>query len=79
MEMVTWNQLNIHKMPIVVVNVDGYWDALFAWVRRSIEEGFVSPGNADILVEVQNPSDAVEALKNYKVASARFNLDWSKK
>lgn len=78
MEMVTWNQLGIHKMPIVVVNVDGYWDGLLDWVRRSISEGFVGAGNANILVEVKHPSEVVEALQNYKVAEGRFNLDWTK-
>jgi len=78
MEMVTWNQLGIHKMPIIVVNVDGYWDGLLQWVRRSISEGFVAPGNADILVEVKDPSQVLAALQDYKVAQGRFNLDWTK-
>lgn len=78
MEMVTWNQLGIHKMPIVVVNVDGIWDGLLDWVRRSIREGFVGEGNANIIVEVNDPSQVVDALRNYKVAEGRFNLDWTR-
>lgn len=78
MEMVTWNQLGIHKMPIIVVNIDGIWDGLLDWVRRSIREGFVGSGNANILVEVKDPSQVVDALKNYKVAEGRFKLDWSR-
>jgi len=78
MEMVTWNQLGIHKMPIVVVNVDGIWDGLLDWVRRSIREGFVGEGNANIIVEVKDPRDVVDALRNYKVAEGRFNLDWTR-
>lgn len=78
MEMVTWNQLGIHKMPIVVVNVDGLWDGLLTWVRRSVSEGFVGAANADILVEVKDPADVVDALKNYKVAEGRFKLDWTR-
>lgn len=78
MEMVTWNQLGIHKMPIVVVNVDGYWDGLLTWVRRSLAEGFVGQGNKDILVEVKRVEDVVGALRNYKVAEGRFQLDWSR-
>lgn len=79
MEMVTWNQLGIHQLPIVVVNIDGYWDGLLQWVRRSIDEGFVGKGNANILVEVKDPKDVVDALKNYKVAEGRFKLDWEVK
>jgi uncharacterized protein (TIGR00730 family) len=77
MEMVTWNQLGIHTIPIVLVNIDGYWDGLLDWVRNSIREGFVSEGAANILVEVQNTDEVVDALQNYQVAPGRFKLDWS--
>jgi uncharacterized protein (TIGR00730 family) len=78
MEMVTWNQLGIHQLPIVLVNIDGYWDGLLAWVRNSIREGFVGESNADILVEVKGTDEVVEALQGYKVAEGRFKLDWTK-
>lgn len=76
-EMVTWNQLGIHKMPIVVVNVDGIWDGVLDWVRRSVREGFIGEGNANIIMEVKDPKDVVDALRDYKVAEGRFNMDWT--
>lgn len=79
MEMVTWNQLGIHQLPVILVNVDGYWDGLLDWVRNSIREGFVGEANADILREVKRAEDVVEALRDYKVAEGRFKLDWSHK
>ena len=78
MEMVTWNQLGIHKVPIVLVNIDVYWDGILDWVKNSIREGFVGTGNANILVEVKDPKDVVDALRSYKVAEGRFRLDWTK-
>ena len=78
MEMVTWNQLGIHKLPIVLVNIDGYWNGLLELVKNSIREGFVGEGNADIIREVKSADEVVEALKDYKVAEGRFKLDWSK-
>jgi len=78
MEMVTWNQLGIHACPIVLVNIDGYWDGLLQWVRNSIKEGFVGQGAANILVEVKDTSEVVDALRQYRVAEGRYNLDWSK-
>ncbi len=77
MEMVTWNQLGIHTIPIVLVNIDGYWNGLLDWVRNSIREGFVSEGAANILVEVKNTDEVVDALRSYQVAPGRFKLDWS--
>lgn len=77
MEMVTWNQLGIHKMPIVLVNIDGYWDGLLEWVRKAVREGYVSEGNAGILMEVKRTEDVVDALQKYKVSPSRYQLDWS--
>jgi uncharacterized protein (TIGR00730 family) len=77
MEMVTWNQLGIHGMPIVLVNINGYWDGLLQWVKNSVKEGFVGEANAGILVEVKDPAEVVDALKQYRVAEGRFKLDWS--
>lgn len=77
MEMVTWNQLGIHHMPIVLVNIDGYWDGLLQWVRKSVEEGYVGTSNAGILVEVKDTGEVLNALKEYTVAEGRFKLDWS--
>ncbi|KIW47327.1 uncharacterized protein PV06_00030 [Exophiala oligosperma] len=77
MEMVTWNQLGIHKIPIVLVNIDGYWNGLLDWVRNSIREGFVSEGAANILVEVKRTDEVVQALRDYQLAPGRYKLDWS--
>jgi uncharacterized protein (TIGR00730 family) len=78
MEMVTWNQLGIHQLPVVLVNIDGYWDGLISLIKHSITEGFVGESNKNIIREVKNADDVVEALKTYKVAEGRFKLDWSK-
>jgi uncharacterized protein (TIGR00730 family) len=77
MEMVTWNQLGIHAVPIVLVNIDGYWDGLLSWVRNAVSEGYVSEGNAGILVEVKGTGEVVEALRGYRVSEERFLLDWT--
>jgi uncharacterized protein (TIGR00730 family) len=77
MEMVTWNQLGIHRMPIVLVNIDGYWDGVLQWVRNSVKEGFVGESNAGILVEVKDTGEVLNALKEYRVAEGRFKLNWS--
>jgi uncharacterized protein (TIGR00730 family) len=41
MEMVTWNQLGIHQVPIILVNINGYWNGLLDWIKTAIREGFV--------------------------------------
>jgi uncharacterized protein (TIGR00730 family) len=77
MEMVTWNQLGIHGLGIVLLNVDGYWNGIVQWVRRSVSSAFVSPGNGGILVEALDSEEAVRCLREYRVSDDRLKLDWN--
>ncbi|GAB1738048.1 hypothetical protein NU219Hw_g2556t1 [Hortaea werneckii] len=79
MEVVTWNQLGIHGMPVVVYNVEGYWDGLMQWVRKAVSAGFVGEGNKGIMVEAREAEEVVAALKSYQNAEGRFKLDWGAK
>jgi uncharacterized protein (TIGR00730 family) len=76
MEMTTWNQLGIHKVGIVMLNINGYWDGLLEWVKTSVKEGFVSEANGKILVSVTDVNDVLPKLKEYKASVDRFQLNW---
>ncbi|HVZ01962.1 MAG TPA: TIGR00730 family Rossman fold protein [Dongiaceae bacterium] len=39
-EIITWRMLSLHAKPIVVINVDGYWDPFQALVDHMIDKGF---------------------------------------
>lgn len=77
MEMVTWNQLGIHRMPIVLVNIDGYWDGLLQWVSNAVKQGYVAESAAGIMVEVKDTGEVLNALKEYRLAQGRYKLNWS--
>jgi uncharacterized protein (TIGR00730 family) len=40
-EMMTWAQLDQHKKPILIANIDGFWDSLIKLFERMTEEGFL--------------------------------------
>ena len=79
MEVITWNQLGIHKRGIVVFNVEGYYDGLLKWLREAVAAGFISEGNSGILVEARDAAGCMRELREYKVAEGRYNLDWESK
>ncbi|TGO36733.1 hypothetical protein BHYA_0116g00220 [Botrytis hyacinthi] len=76
MEVVTWNQLGIHTRGVVVLNVDGYWDGLMAWVKNSVEAGFVGEANKNIVVDCKTAEETIQALRDYKLTEGRFKLEW---
>ena len=76
MEMTTWNQLGIHKVGIVLLNVNGYWDGLLAWVRNAVATGYIGPENGKILVEAKDVKEVWPKLVEYKVSQGRMQLNW---
>ncbi|KAF7544058.1 hypothetical protein G7046_g9868 [Stylonectria norvegica] len=77
-ETTTWNQLGIHKKGIVLLNINGYWDGIVQWQNMAAEEGFIKPGNKDILVTAETAEGAIKALREYKVSEGIFKLVWGK-
>ncbi len=39
-EIITWRMLKLHDKPVVVLNIDGYWDRFQALIDQLIAEGF---------------------------------------
>jgi uncharacterized protein (TIGR00730 family) len=39
-EIITWRMLKLHDKPVVVLNIDGYWDRFQALIDHLIDEGF---------------------------------------
>lgn len=76
MEMTTWNQLGIHQVGVILLNVNGYWDGLLEWVRNAVKEGYISPENGKILVEAKDVKEVWPKLVEYKVSNGRLQLNW---
>lgn len=57
-EQLTWAQLEQHQKPIVLLNVDGFWDPLLVLFQRMREEGFIRRG-LELHLDV---ADKVEAV-----------------
>lgn len=76
MEMTTWNQLGIHHLGIVLLNVHGYWDGLLSWVQSAVKEGYIGADNGKILVEAKDPREVLPKLLEYRVSNGRMDLDW---
>lgn len=65
-EVVTWAQLGLHRKACGLLNVQGYFDPLLAFVAHAVEEGFVRREHARMLVV----SSAAEPLLDLLAAPA---------
>jgi len=78
-EVITWNQLGIHARPVIVFNVEGYFDELIGWIEKAAQEGFVAEGQTAILKVANTATEVVELVKEYRPAEGRHLLDWEMK
>ena len=58
-EMVTWNQLGLIAVPVVFLDVAGYFAPLFDFVEATVAAGFVSPANAALARRATTLEDAL--------------------
>jgi uncharacterized protein (TIGR00730 family) len=59
-EMITWNQLGLVAVPVVFLDVAGYFAPLFDFIEASVSTGFVSRANAALARRAVSVVDAVE-------------------
>ena len=38
----SWNALGYHKKPFCLLNVDGFWDGMIAFIDHATDSGFLS-------------------------------------
>ncbi|MDH4134347.1 MAG: TIGR00730 family Rossman fold protein [Gammaproteobacteria bacterium] len=48
-EVWTWRQLGYHDKPVALLNVDGYYDALLAFLNATVEQQFLSDWQMDLV------------------------------
>jgi hypothetical protein len=53
-EVLTWRQLGLHRKPIILLNIDGFWDPLLALMQHVVNQGFAGD---DILAFVTTADD----------------------
>lgn len=62
LEVITWKQLGLYLNPIVILNLDGYYDALLAQLQTAVDEHFMRDIHADIWRVATTPDEAVEMV-----------------
>ncbi len=66
-EMLTWSQLGLHRKPIGILNVNGYYHHLIAQLDHMVKEGFLNANNRQLLLEDQTPLALLEKMRVFNV------------
>src|SRR3954464_3641202 len=62
-EAITWKRLGLYFGPVVLVNVNGFYDPCIQLLDRTIDEGFMNAKHREMWSVVQRPADVVGALR----------------
>ncbi|VAI20794.1 unnamed protein product [Triticum turgidum subsp. durum] len=65
LEVIAWAQLGIHTKPVGLLNVDGYYDFLLAFIDKAVDDGFIRPSQRHIFVSAPDARDLVRKLEEY--------------
>ena len=70
LEIITWKQLGLYLNPIIILNVNGFFDPLLEMLERALEENFIRRQHGDIWKVARTPEEAVELLQTTPVWDA---------
>ena len=62
LEIITWKQLGLYLKPIVILNVDGYYNPLIEMLQNAISENFMRKEHEAIWQVATTAQEAVECL-----------------
>jgi len=64
-EMLTWAQLGLHKKPIALFNVNGFYDQLISMIQTTVDQGFLQETNQKMLLVSSDVDDLLTQMTDY--------------
>lgn len=61
-EILGWSQLGLHRKPVLILDVDDYWQPLFAVFDQAVDAGFLKPENRAHALRARSVNEAFVRL-----------------
>lgn len=62
LEIITWKQLGLYLNPIVILNIEGFFDPLLEMLQRAIDENFMRTEHRTIWQVATSAEEAIDLL-----------------
>jgi uncharacterized protein (TIGR00730 family) len=76
-EIVTWRQLGLHDKPVLLLDVNGFWQPLRELIRAIVAAGFAHPDHASLLTRASSVDDVFAALRDAAPSGVRAPAKWT--
>jgi hypothetical protein len=74
-EIATWTQLGFHSKACGLVNIEGFYDGLLAFLDRATEEKFIRSEHRMIVLSDEDPVELIEKLAQFEIPSVPKWID----
>lgn len=68
-EMLTWAQLGLHRKPIGILNIAGFYNELLSLMQSMVDKGFLKELNQRMLLVSDNINDLLQQMDSYQAPS----------
>ena len=65
-EMLTWAQLGLHRKPIGILNIAGFYNELLSLIQAMVDKGFLKELNQRMLLVSDNINDLLQQMDSYQ-------------
>ena len=65
-EMLTWAQLGLHKKPIGILNINGFYDDLLSFIEVMINKELLKPSYKQLLLVANTANELLEKMNSFK-------------
>ena len=75
-EVLTWTQLGLSAKPVVLANINGFWNPLLALVDHLVSSGFAREENRSILQVADNMEEIFQMIETVSVTCRNVSPKW---
>jgi uncharacterized protein (TIGR00730 family) len=65
-EILTWAQLGIHRKPVGMLDVDGYFEPLLGFFDKAVEHGFIRSEHRSLLLADTDPAALLDRMAAWR-------------
>jgi uncharacterized protein (TIGR00730 family) len=69
-EILTWAQLGIHRKPVALLNVNGFFTPLLGWLEHVVREGLLKPKHRALLLVAETAGELLDRLEAWRPGAA---------
>jgi uncharacterized protein (TIGR00730 family) len=74
-EIMTWKYLGVHNKPVIIANIDGYWDPLLDLIKHMNAHQFVREEHMNTYVEAKTIDQVMNILLSTEKSATPMKTD----